>query len=121
MLDYHDANNVEAMFLDPKLNPRCNECQSMDIDQTYKKVFGYLVCNKCKNEKTEKYSLLTKTECKEVYCFITREFSKLLTSYFTGLSFDRWYAILNKTNSDFLSSDTVYQLNYGIKRFFRTS
>lgn len=38
----------------------------MDIDQTYKKVFGCLVCNKCKNEKPEKYSLLTKTECKEV-------------------------------------------------------
>lgn len=38
----------------------------MDIDQTYKKVFKCLVCNKCKNEKTNKYSLLTKTECKEV-------------------------------------------------------
>jgi DNA-repair protein complementing XP-A cells len=25
------------------------------------------VCNKCKNEKPEKYSLLTKTECKEDY------------------------------------------------------
>lgn len=54
------------MFLDPTLNPKCNECQSVDIDQTYKKVFGCLVCNKCKNEKPEKYSLLTKTECKEV-------------------------------------------------------
>ena len=53
-------------MLDPKLNPRCNECSSMDIDHTYKKVFGCLVCNKCKNEKPEKYSLLTKTECKEV-------------------------------------------------------
>lgn len=38
----------------------------MEIDQTYKKVFGCLVCNRCKNEKPEKYSLLTKTECKEV-------------------------------------------------------
>lgn len=38
----------------------------MDIDQTFKKVFGCLVCNRCKNEKPEKYSLLTKTECKEV-------------------------------------------------------
>lgn len=67
VLDYHDADDFEAMFLDPKLNPKCNECQSVDIDQTYKNVFGCLVCNKCKNEKTEKYSLLTKTECKEVY------------------------------------------------------
>lgn len=48
------------------MNPKCNECQSIDIDQSYRKVFGSLVCNKCKNEKPEKYSLLTKTECKEV-------------------------------------------------------
>lgn len=41
----------------------------MNIDQMYKKVFKCLVCNKCKNEKTEKYSLLTKTECKEVGSF----------------------------------------------------
>ncbi len=54
------------MYLDPKLNPRCNECNSLDIDQTFRKVFRCLVCNKCKNEKPEKYSLLTKTECKEV-------------------------------------------------------
>ena len=38
----------------------------MDIDQTYRKVFGCLVCKRCQNEKPEKYSLLTKTECKEV-------------------------------------------------------
>jgi DNA-repair protein complementing XP-A cells len=62
----YSYNDVEAMFLDPKLNPRCKECQSMDIDQTYRKVFSCFICNKCKNEHTEKYSLLTKTECKEV-------------------------------------------------------
>lgn len=55
-----------AMYLDPALNPKCNECQSMDIDQTYRKVFGCLVCKKCQNARPEKYSLLTKTECKEV-------------------------------------------------------
>ncbi|KAI0828373.1 hypothetical protein BC628DRAFT_1409414 [Trametes gibbosa] len=60
--------NLEPpIYLDPKLNPRCKDCNSMDIDQTYKKVFGCLVCNKCKNEKPERYSLLTKTECKEDY------------------------------------------------------
>ncbi|CDO70275.1 hypothetical protein BN946_scf184942.g75 [Trametes cinnabarina] len=62
--------NLEPpIMLDSQLNPRCNECNSVDIDQTYKKVFGCLVCNKCKNEKPEKYSLLTKTECKEVEDF----------------------------------------------------
>jgi len=55
------------MFLDQGLNPKCQECQSVDIDQTYKKVFRCLVCNKCKNEKPERYSLLTKTECKDDY------------------------------------------------------
>ncbi|KAL7285717.1 hypothetical protein ACG7TL_000822 [Trametes sanguinea] len=66
--------NLEPpIMLDPKLNPRCNECNSMDIDQTYKKVFGCLVCNRCKNEKPEKYSLLTKTECKEDYLLTDAE------------------------------------------------
>jgi len=55
------------MYLDADRNPKCAECNSMDIDQTFKKVFGCLVCNKCKNEIPEKYSLLTKTECKEDY------------------------------------------------------
>ncbi|GBE78109.1 DNA repair protein [Sparassis crispa] len=61
------------IFLDPKLNPKCYECQSIDIDQTFKKVFGCLVCNKCKLEKPEKYSLLTKTECKEDYLLTDAE------------------------------------------------
>ncbi|KZP32226.1 hypothetical protein FIBSPDRAFT_916452 [Athelia psychrophila] len=60
-------NAEPPIFLDPSLNPKCSECRSIDIDQEYKKVFGCLVCNKCKNEKPEKYSLLTKTECKEDY------------------------------------------------------
>ncbi|TFK41346.1 thioesterase-like superfamily-domain-containing protein [Crucibulum laeve] len=55
------------MFLDPAMNPKCKECESMDIDQTFKKVFRCLVCKKCQNEIPEKYSLLTKTECKEDY------------------------------------------------------
>jgi len=38
-----------------------------------RKFFGSLVCNKCKNEKTEKYSLLTKTECKEDYLLTDAE------------------------------------------------
>ncbi len=38
----------------------------MDVDPTYLTAFRCLVCKKCQNEKPEKYSLLTKTECKEV-------------------------------------------------------
>lgn len=48
------------------MNPKCKECQSIDIDHNFKKTFGCSVCNKCKNDLPEKYSLLTKTECKEV-------------------------------------------------------
>ncbi|KAF9459455.1 HotDog domain-containing protein [Collybia nuda] len=60
--------NLEPpIYLDPKLNPKCRECQSMEIDQTYRKVFGCLVCKKCQDTMPEKYSLLTKTECKEDY------------------------------------------------------
>jgi hypothetical protein len=60
-----------AMFLDPERNPKCNECQTMDIDPTYMKVFNCLVCKVCQNEKPEKYSLLTKTECKAVCPYLT--------------------------------------------------
>lgn len=56
-----------AMHLDPTLNPKCKECQTMDIDYAFRKVFGCLVCNRCKDKYPEKYSLLTKTECKEVW------------------------------------------------------
>lgn len=56
----------------------------MDIDPTFRKVFGCLVCNKCKNEKPEKYSLLTKTECKEVSliaCAMHQELTRVTQDY----------------------------------------
>ena len=80
------------MYLDSTLNPKCNECQSMDIDQTFKKVFGCLVCKKCQNAKPEKYGLLTKTECKEA-SLVFRNRAMILTGLFflPGLSAYRWY------------------------------
>jgi DNA-repair protein complementing XP-A cells len=63
-----------AINLELDRNPKCKECESLDIDQTYRKVFGCLVCHNCKNDKPEKYSLLTKTECKEDYLLTDREF-----------------------------------------------
>ncbi|KAF8203245.1 hypothetical protein BJ912DRAFT_1037699 [Pholiota molesta] len=63
-----NVHNLDIpMFLDPGMNPKCRECQSMDIDPTFMKVFDCLVCKSCQREKPEKYSLLTKTECKEDY------------------------------------------------------
>ncbi|CAA7258810.1 unnamed protein product [Cyclocybe aegerita] len=63
-----NVHNLDMpMFLDPALNPKCRECQSMDIDPTFLKVFKCSVCRTCQNAKPEKYSLLTKTECKTDY------------------------------------------------------
>ncbi|KAJ7293259.1 thioesterase-like superfamily-domain-containing protein [Mycena rebaudengoi] len=60
-------NMEPPVYLDPALNPKCRECQSISIDHDYKKVFGCLVCKTCQHAMPEKYSLLTKTECKQDY------------------------------------------------------
>ncbi|KAJ7071539.1 XPA protein C-terminus-domain-containing protein [Mycena amicta] len=65
------------VYLDPALNPHCRDCGSITIDHLYRKNFGCLVCKTCQNENPEKYSLLTKTECKLDYlltdCNLTAE------------------------------------------------
>lgn len=50
--------------------PKCYECNTIDINQQFYTVYGCRVCNKCKEKFPEKYSLLTKTECKQDY-FLT--------------------------------------------------
>ncbi|PPQ90418.1 hypothetical protein CVT25_014936 [Psilocybe cyanescens] len=63
-----DVHNLDIpMFLDSERNAKCKECNSMDIDPTFMKVFKCLVCKSCQNEHSDKYSLLTKTECKTDY------------------------------------------------------
>jgi len=52
---------MSAISFDPTMIPKCKECGSMDIDYTFKWISGILVCEKCKTEILEKYSLLTKT------------------------------------------------------------
>lgn len=47
--------------------PKCIECGSIELDQNLHKNFSILACRKCVKEHPEKYSLLTKTECKEDY------------------------------------------------------
>ncbi|KAI3622326.1 dna repair protein rad14 [Moniliophthora roreri] len=66
--------NLEPpISLDPQRRPKCNECDTVDIDHTFQKIFDCLVCKKCQNEFPEKYSLLTKTECKEDYLLTDAE------------------------------------------------
>jgi DNA-repair protein complementing XP-A cells len=45
----------------------CRECSSLEIDYKWDEIFGYAICNVCKEKFPEKYSLLTKTEAKEDY------------------------------------------------------
>ncbi|KAI9847318.1 MAG: hypothetical protein M1837_002905 [Sclerophora amabilis] len=45
----------------------CYECRSLEIDWKWEEVFGCRICNSCRDQLPEKYSLLTKTEAKEDY------------------------------------------------------
>ncbi|RLV89989.1 DNA repair protein RAD14 [Spathaspora sp. JA1] len=47
--------------------PRCYECDSIDIDANLMTNFQVRACRKCVKAHPEKYSLLTKTECREDY------------------------------------------------------
>ncbi|GME84439.1 unnamed protein product [Ambrosiozyma monospora] len=50
--------------------PRCQECDSIELDQQYLQIFNCKVCKSCIEQKPDRYSLLTKTECKQDY-FLT--------------------------------------------------
>ncbi|TPX37458.1 hypothetical protein SmJEL517_g00585 [Synchytrium microbalum] len=63
----------EPIELDPSLMPRCNECDSMDIEYNYKKHYNVLVCKACIEKLPDKYSLLTKTECAKDYMLTNSE------------------------------------------------
>lgn len=52
---------------------KCRECGNLEIDWVWEEVFGCCVCGGCKEKFPEKYSLLTKTECKEDYLITDRE------------------------------------------------
>lgn len=53
-------------FDDPRA-PRCFECDTPEIDFRLWRVFGTRVCPEHRRANPEKYSLLTKTECKQDY------------------------------------------------------
>lgn len=54
--------------IDIESAPKCFECNSIDINFNFYENFRKVrVCKKCTKEKPEKYSLLTKTECREDY------------------------------------------------------
>lgn len=59
---------------DVETRKKCRECGSLEIDFVWEEVFHLSVCGKCKEKYPEKYSLLTKTECKEDYLLTDRTY-----------------------------------------------
>ncbi|KAI0432663.1 DNA repair protein [Xylaria sp. FL1042] len=58
---------LSALLAEDKARRKCRECGTLEIDFVWEEVFGCAVCNACKEKIPEKYSLLTKTECREDY------------------------------------------------------
>ncbi|QPG97702.1 hypothetical protein C2857_006735 [Epichloe festucae Fl1] len=56
-----------SVLEDESKRKKCRDCNSLEIDFVWNEVFHVSVCNKCKEKYPEKYSLLTKTECKQDY------------------------------------------------------
>ncbi|KAG5436973.1 hypothetical protein PCANB_001247 [Pneumocystis canis] len=54
-------------------NIKCKECGSVELDFQFLKIFNTRVCCKCKKTFPDKYSLLTKTECKNDYLLTDSE------------------------------------------------
>ncbi|CAG8473798.1 6993_t:CDS:2 [Scutellospora calospora] len=54
-------------------NPRCKECQTVEIDYQFHRTFHINICKTCREKFPQKYSLLTKTEAKEDYLLTDAE------------------------------------------------
>ncbi|KAF9545893.1 hypothetical protein EC957_010397 [Mortierella hygrophila] len=56
-----------SIFLGADDNYECQDCTSIDVDFQLLRYFHVLVCIGCRDAQPEKYSLLTKTECRADY------------------------------------------------------
>ncbi|KAH3673344.1 hypothetical protein WICMUC_003704 [Wickerhamomyces mucosus] len=56
---------------------KCFECGTFEIDVKFFEIFKAKVCKKCQKKIPEKYSLLTKTECREDYYLTEPELKDL--------------------------------------------
>ena len=52
---------------------KCSHCPSIDLDWKLCDYYNVLVCKKCRTERPDEYSLLTKTECKQDYLLTDEE------------------------------------------------
>lgn len=64
-----------SVLSDERARKKCRECGTVEIDFVWEEVFGCAVCGRCKERFPERYSLLTKTECKQDYLLTERECS----------------------------------------------
>ena len=55
----------------------CCECSSPSVNTQYQTVYKCLVCNDCVQKMPDKYSLLTKTECRQDYLLTDEELESL--------------------------------------------
>ncbi|KAF9307373.1 hypothetical protein BGZ74_005813 [Mortierella antarctica] len=56
-----------SIFLGAEDNYECQDCGSIDVDFQLLRHFHVPVCIACRDARPEKYSLLTKTECRQDY------------------------------------------------------
>jgi len=63
----HKVDLNPPRSIDPSQNPKCSECNSLDIDPHFHQIFKVNICSACKDKYPDKYSLITKTEAKEDY------------------------------------------------------
>ncbi|KAG0245401.1 hypothetical protein BGW41_000028 [Actinomortierella wolfii] len=61
------AEEDPSIFLGAEDNPECQDCKSVDVDFQILRHFNVGVCIACRDRQPEKYSLLTKTECRQDY------------------------------------------------------
>ncbi|KAG0257757.1 hypothetical protein DFQ27_004939 [Actinomortierella ambigua] len=61
------AEEDPSIFLGAEGNPECQDCTSVDVDFQILRHFNVGVCIGCRDQQPEKYSLLTKTECRQDY------------------------------------------------------
>lgn len=71
-MSLEEWQNVQKLKEAPKLlndpdAPKCFECNTPELDFVFYNAFHVRVCKACRNKIPEKYSLLTKTECKQDY------------------------------------------------------
>lgn len=67
-----------SAIADKEERKKCRECGSLEIDWVWEETFGCAVCGACKEKYPEKYSLLTKTECREDYLITDGKYSAFL-------------------------------------------